>query len=603
MSGRKSAGRARKRARVDDPAAAPPPRPRTFDALPDAVMSDVFKALGLQASWPLRGVCRRWRQVVEEMELLSALFEHRKLRLGRGGSVSLRVELPAYAGDSPAAGAAVDAACRILRAIARSHSGPAQLRGVIVELMGGTGFHSPSRRTPLNMLRASLLGVLGALRPAADGAPSSLESLSIGFTMAKYSSCGDRFNWPRAAKLQAALAPFGRLRSLHIFFGPIDGGLGPDAAAAVAAACPLLRSLSIHPRDSSSSSSMPAALAALAPLAHLEHIALVGLPDREWEDRDVAGVVSALAGGAAGASLRSIEFAGDETRLYRHGEFPRTQDHAYAERQPAGFRISEADFLALGRMPRLESLKTLQLADSPPACLLALARAACQVDFEASIASGTDSDEALVALADLASRLPDSARLRMYLRSSGFGPGRLAEFLRSPGVQRCLVSLSLDAAWPLSAAEARAILALGSLERLAFSYASHWLPPLRPFEKRSYFISTLLLAKPLAPGRGPLLTLPARGRQVLRALAPHVALDLRLVHRPDEVARLFAKYFKPKPKRRGRRRRGEGEEEEEGGYELEDPGDPGACSWEKRLEAIRGLLAGRPAVSVTSRYS
>eukprot|EP00741_Cyanophora_paradoxa_P000059 tig00000057_g56.t1 len=175
-------------ARVEEPPAAA----GAFDVLPDALLGDVFKALGPQASWRLRGVCRRWRRVVEETEwasfelrikaadvdvsppaaaadaasgagpeqsdesaygALSALFERRRLRLSAGASVSLRPELsrlvPFDRISERSRDAAeqihrrrVEAACSLLSAIARSasHSGSAQPREVSIEFFKSTEY-------------------------------------------------------------------------------------------------------------------------------------------------------------------------------------------------------------------------------------------------------------------------------------------------------------------------------------------------------------------------------------------------------------------------------------------------------------------------------
>eukprot|EP00741_Cyanophora_paradoxa_P024942 tig00000056_g24076.t1 len=155
-----------------------PPGPQAapaIDALPDAILSDVLKTLGLRAGWPLRGVCRRWRRVAEDtpwpsLELrfrsggggpapapaaaasdasgagprpnasggdrfeeacgaLSTLFEQRKLRLAGGASVALRPELAPGPSRRAADVAearqrhrgALEAACRLLAAITRSY--------------------------------------------------------------------------------------------------------------------------------------------------------------------------------------------------------------------------------------------------------------------------------------------------------------------------------------------------------------------------------------------------------------------------------------------------------------------------------------------------
>eukprot|EP00741_Cyanophora_paradoxa_P024584 tig00000269_g23735.t1 len=374
MSGHKSKSHASKRARVEQPAAPPAPAPvplqgagqEAFDALPDAVVSDVFKALGLRESWHLRGVCRRWRRVVEETEwasvelrieggdatdwtggksgkrrkaaggegaggpggervysLLTELFEARKLRLGgsAGCSVALRAEFPrpptlrlGKSGDVAAVEKshqlAASAACGLLATIAGRVCGPAQLREATVELINA----SRIRRATRKLLRDVLLGVLRALAPQ-DGAASALECLSVGFTGGPGSddSESDRFMpWPEPDELRTALAPFGKLRSLTLFFNELDEGAALEAAAAIAEACPLLRSLALGPGED-------AALAALAPLAHLEELVVEWPPPTR--DSNEPRALAALADKPAGRSLRRIALF-RSTGLYRCGRSP-----------------------------------------------------------------------------------------------------------------------------------------------------------------------------------------------------------------------------------------------------------------------------------------
>eukprot|EP00741_Cyanophora_paradoxa_P020823 tig00000055_g20102.t1 len=179
-----------------------------------------------------------------------------------------------------------------------------------------------------NLISAYLLGVLRALRPP-EGAASSLEGLRVGFCFCldldRFPSrdIGNRIKlpWPRAPELRAALAPFGALRSLALDvmisgvhkslafqFSGLDEGISPHAAAAIAAACPLLRSLSLPLRPSGSPTSTSAVLAALAPLAHLQQLAVVLDGVRSGAKVNVAAGLAALADGPAGKSLRKIAF-------------------------------------------------------------------------------------------------------------------------------------------------------------------------------------------------------------------------------------------------------------------------------------------------------
>eukprot|EP00741_Cyanophora_paradoxa_P017678 tig00021013_g17073.t1 len=249
--------------------------------------------------WPLRGVCRRWRRVIEETDwssielrtdeeksagsapsrhgVATALVEERKLRLGDGASVS--------GGGGGGGGAA-----------------PAQPREVVFGVLGSEDGDEEDGCGE-DFLRRFVLGALRALRPP-GGAPSLLEGLLL---------C-----------------------------------LKNRAAAAAAAACPLLRSLSFRPDLASES----AALAALAPLARLERPApLFGAAradhclagDASW------GGLGAIAEGPAGRSLRSLcSCLLDETRSWPAAE------------------PSEAAVRALARLPRLERREPLGLILNEP---------------------------------------------------------------------------------------------------------------------------------------------------------------------------------------------------------------------------------------------
>eukprot|EP00741_Cyanophora_paradoxa_P021876 tig00021374_g21116.t1 len=314
--------------------------------MPDALLGGVFRALGLRESWLLRGVCRRWRRVVEETEwpgfemwrdenghepdrgaheTAAALVEDRRLRLGGGAGVVLGPDWRELA-----------AACRLLAAFARSRSRSAAaggsrgaapaaapapataplLREVVVRVLGPEYMdeHGFAEGYGPDFLSAYLLGALGALRPQdtepeAEGAPAPLEGLHLSLANARRSPLSIILP-PPAAELRAALAPFGGLRSLSLCFPALDNGMPPEVATAIAAACPLLRSLGLRPKDGSES----AALAALAPLARLERLALAFRCQRG----EVSEGVAALAAGPAGRSLRRLLFLNEaKLRLTR----------------------------------------------------------------------------------------------------------------------------------------------------------------------------------------------------------------------------------------------------------------------------------------------
>eukprot|EP00741_Cyanophora_paradoxa_P000049 tig00000057_g46.t1 len=519
-----SGGRPEKRARVEEPPAAA----GAFDVLPDAVLGDVFKALGPQEGWRLRRVSRRWRRVVEETEwasfelriraadvdvevdrylevtrgagqsseeaskegdenvyrAISALFETRKLRLSAGASVSLRPELSRLLGLDYESDAEhlhrrrVEAACGLLRAIVRSHSGSAQPREVSIELLHLSNAYdapteirrpsigeyfsgrtsSPYRYLELweqvgrGFLSNYLLEALRALRPP-EGAASALDLESISVSFSCSSATGRKaapatfLQWPAAAELRAALAPFSKLRSLSLTSGSPDKGFDQQRTAAIADACPLLQSIRLR----SKSESATGVLTALAPLAHLQQIVLIST---SAVFQLITGGLAALADGAAGKSLRSIAFVTEEDRY----------EHVWTS--------PDDGLLALSRMPKLESIRPLRLdADKhSPAAVVALGRIAGLRDALFHIErSGDDAKDSafLRALAEAISGLPRLSRLGIEFNSLP-PPELTAALLSSDGVRRALVDLTLRIRYDrlLNGAVAESILALPSLESL-----------------------------------------------------------------------------------------------------------------------------------------
>eukprot|EP00741_Cyanophora_paradoxa_P019640 tig00021135_g18958.t1 len=501
------------------------PEPQTssgaLGALPDALLGNVFDSLGLPASWPLRRVCRRWRRVIEEIQwaafelrirprrgiadvlraareacpgapqrqlaasaseapeqssdrvcgasaaAASALFEQRKLRLGGGASVAVRLELEPDSKDG--AQQLLEEAHGLLAAVARGCSGGAGgPREVTVELLlageggggeGGEGF-----------LRASLLGALRALRPP-GGRPCAAAWRASA--------------WPAPDELRAALAPFAGLRSLCLCFPPDDPGAGPGAAAAIAGACPLLRDLCL----SADFDEIAEVAAALAALAGLERLCLA------WPGSnglfDVTGALAALADGPAGPALRSLEFL-PQAGLHREGEFPARQA-ADEEAEGPGSQplaiVGDAAFAALGRMPRLESLGPLCVDPDQlePEAVVALGGARGLREASLVFTGSADPDrEAAVprALAAALSALPRLHRLALDINCFCAGAADVLALLECEAARRALARLELSLDRPLEEAEAAALVALPALRRLALacSLDGPAPDPLRPFQ-------------------------------------------------------------------------------------------------------------------------
>eukprot|EP00741_Cyanophora_paradoxa_P024574 tig00000269_g23726.t1 len=521
MSGRKSKrARLEKPARIEDSAEAARAAAAAavpFDALPDAVLCDVFKALGLCESWPLRGVCRRWRRVVEEtewaiaelriaggrgttaagsMEALAALFDQRKLRLGVGASIALapvleesqRAELAEL---EERHALAARAACGVLAAAVRA--GPAP-RAVAVNILSryryediGVGSAGES------FVRDYVLGVLGALRPPAaegaaisSGSSSSLENLSIGLSDSRGRDPGyddgdeegadgggsddydydelelEQLPWPEVDKLRAALAPFAKLRSLSLFFNELDAGATPDAAEAIAAACPLLRSVCLRPFRNSAGG----VLAALAPLARLEELVVSWLPF-QWSFDAAANGFVALANGPAGQSLRKLEFVKKHTVLGGHGD-PKAFSGPSADSSPWPAPLPEPAVAALARMPKLQSIQSLEFDAhghlESPASLRALGRARGLRELHLALSTAADGPgrslgaELLRTLPSVLSGLPLLKRLGLNLAvlRPPFLTWASRQILRGlrPGV-----SVHVDLIDPEMQAAARAVLA------------------------------------------------------------------------------------------------------------------------------------------------
>eukprot|EP00741_Cyanophora_paradoxa_P001850 tig00000514_g1793.t1 len=239
---------------------------------------------------------------------LAWLIEEGKLLLGSGASVSIKLE---RASDDT-----VIEVWNLLAAIS-------QPRKVDIEVLSGS--FDVDDEIDKNFLRDLVLGVLRELQPE-EGAASLLESLSI--CLDAFSDADEWRDWPSASadELREALAPFGALRSLGIFFEQVG------AAAVIVAACPNLRSIRLQAKSSDGPDDtgddwdellrgVSDILAALAPLACLEHVTLE-YPDHDTDEDDlddrvcVSGGLWKLAKGAAGKAIRDIRFDFD-TWLFR----------------------------------------------------------------------------------------------------------------------------------------------------------------------------------------------------------------------------------------------------------------------------------------------
>eukprot|EP00741_Cyanophora_paradoxa_P004474 tig00000806_g4343.t1 len=484
----------------------------TFDALPDAILGNVLRALGLSECWPMRRVCRRWKRVVEETDWASvALYlkgvegcdaalerlEERRLRLSSGASVRVFLQVDFYdvwtmdySTIAQRVSGASAAACRLLEVIAHKHTGPAGLREIAVELVSTQSIALQLYHFGDNFLPAYVIGVLEALRPANGSAPaaaSALESLAIGLASGdgggfySFHWCGNNgLPWPSAVDLRLALAPFGKLRSLTLGFNSADAGASPEAAASIAAACPRLRSLGFAPQKES----VDGVLAALAPLEQLEELVVMGSVFSE------AGL-AALADGAAGKSLREISFSAS-TSLWKRRVQPRTLRWLDPSCNTGSFRGPV--LLALGRMPKLESVGPLSMSSMLlPDEVRELGRIASlrklSLRFNGlGTRTGGWNPANLRVLRDALSSLPCLEELDLGLQNHVGFPDDVVAFLGSAGVRRALTDFVLvhEDDRPLAEAEAEAIVALPALRRLHVNYAARFPDRPGPFEARPF---------------------------------------------------------------------------------------------------------------------
>eukprot|EP00741_Cyanophora_paradoxa_P018062 tig00021037_g17441.t1 len=309
---------------------------------------------------------------------------------------------------------------------------------------------------------------------------SCLESVSVGITSTPRESDRKRLLtvWgpeDRSA-LREVMRPFSGLRSLNLS-SPFFEGLNREGAAIIAEACPNVSTLHL----TADFQVISGVLSALASLPNLQHLSASDA-NPKTVTVSFANGLEALADGAAGRTLRSIGFFGEQ------GLF--------------------------NRMPNLESIQPF-LVDSDICMAMAqeritsLGRIAglreASVAFIDMVDAGKTS-EALRALAEALSRLPRLEKLTLDFSMNyacGDADVDYASLLESPGVRRRLASLRMALR---SEADALAVLGLPALRHLRVSTG---LGSLRPLE-------------------------------VLRGLRPDVELEVRVDYAWDREPRLVA---------------------------------------------------------------
>eukprot|EP00741_Cyanophora_paradoxa_P024491 tig00022075_g23647.t1 len=419
------------------------------------------------------------RGVAAERVCSSLMIKSLRLGGAAGCRIAVRAELddastPDAPDLNPAAEAAASCACRLVEFIAGRGRPRPQLREVVVELIAGDRIVMNGAHLDPAFASALLLGALRALRPpevggAAGCGPSrsALETLSVGITGGRARRFDDETRelaWPAAAELRAALAPFPALASLTVSLNGLDAGAGPEEAAAVAAACPLLRSLALRPADA-------AALGALAPLAHLQQLTLMLDCEYSSSGLDATDGLAALAGGPAGRSLRRIDFIGARG-YFMAGEFPRQVESPRPSLSGPSYlslTTPPGAVSALARMPNLAAVGPLRFSTefSDPATATALGRATSlreafiHVNFCDYFAiCGQRTPTFIRALTDSISRAPPP-------------PGAACDDsgIRSNGARRALAHLDLHLDRPTTPAEREALRRLPNLRTLRLDSA------------------------------------------------------------------------------------------------------------------------------------
>eukprot|EP00741_Cyanophora_paradoxa_P017145 tig00020960_g16557.t1 len=290
-----------------------PAGPSPLERLPSELLSHILSFLSVGEALRARATCRAFRDCLEATVFLdpalsvrarSADVLDRLTRLVGGGGLQLRGDVRLRVSGPFKSLRAQPAA--LLRALAE---GPLRrLREAEVRFSLADGAK----------LARHVSDVLGAVRPAGAALEALLVASDADAQHGSLAACDPQ-------QLHASLAPLANLRHLHL---PPSFVVEPPHAAAVAAACPLLRRLALRPCGVHSPNGVVPALAALASLAHLEELELFG--------RDNPHGIDDVARGPAGQSLRVIRLSSEPN---------------------ANVVFGAASFLAMAAMPRLEAVE------------------------------------------------------------------------------------------------------------------------------------------------------------------------------------------------------------------------------------------------------
>eukprot|EP00741_Cyanophora_paradoxa_P021347 tig00021348_g20606.t1 len=473
-----------------------------LEDLPLDLLARIVSQLDLRAAWRLRAASKALKDAVEAVEWASLILHvgaDSRANLQRLEQLIATRRLVLHADCALLLDVADDegarAACfSLVAAVAAATGGPARLEAT-VHLESDAGRRRTSDLSAYVWQNRTILHkTLAALRPAAGGqAQARVRDLSLACPSALWPDAVSALTPPDlvdAAWLRSALGHFKCLRSLAL---PAFAALCPAGAAALAACCPGLESLSA-PLQSD------AAVAALAPLPSLRRLAArAALPG----PLPLGPGLAELAQGPAGRSLRSLAFSGAE-----------------------GAVLSAAGALAVACMEGLEGVEG-RLALAPGVARADLAEWG-RLGRLRALSLAAASPEHLHGLADAlgASLAPASLELAAPLYPDGEAVARALEAARG-----CLAACELSAEGPLEEPVARALAGCGpQLRRAALSHVVATRRDLAPYEAMeplSRLGGGLSLTVETDSGeRGADEALRRAASELLRRLFPRAALDV-----------------------------------------------------------------------------
>eukprot|EP00741_Cyanophora_paradoxa_P002395 tig00000076_g2320.t1 len=340
-----------------------------FDQLPDALLSQIFESIGLQAAAAARAVCKRWRAAAEavlwsrvvvsassvegakclERLLIEADGENRGanssgrwIHVSRGASLCLEMREP-EGSDVKKMASWNQIACSLVEAFVMASGALDDVRVV---------FHRFFVSGGADELESFYFSeVLGALVPRGSSVCPALRSLSLRYINAASSA---HAGFGKLPHLEPLLRPFPNLENLSIpAYWCVDG----QAAGAIARCLPRLK------RVEAGYLSVEAA-GKLAALRSLE-VLHVGETNSDVPERlAIESLLEGLASGPAARSLKELWFQGRPGCPLSGAALRALPRLAALERLTALYfqldpDVGEDDLAALGSCPALRSLGPL----------------------------------------------------------------------------------------------------------------------------------------------------------------------------------------------------------------------------------------------------